>query len=115
LQVAGSNTDSLRTLFGARMNFVAPIGREACFVPELRAMWIHELLETNSLVSAQFAPIGGSSFVARGIDLGRDWVQLGFGIGWDIDRAWQFRTDYDAQANEHQVFHVASGNASYRW
>jgi outer membrane autotransporter protein len=115
LQVSGEDADSLRTLCGVRANLESPFGPRWRTTPELRAIWIHEMLDTDSLVNARFAPIGGSSFTIRGLDLGRDWVQAGMGFGWNLTGGWLLSANYDTLANERQVFHVGSGNMSYLW
>jgi autotransporter-associated beta strand protein len=115
LQVSGENADSLRTFCGVRVNLDSPFGPRWQFTPELRAVWIHEMLDTNSLVNARFAPIGGSSFTIRGLDLGRDWVQAGVGANWDLSGGWLLSANYDTLANDRQVAHVGSGNVSYLW
>ena len=49
------------------------------WVPELRAVWMHEFLDPTTTLTAIFAPVGGSSFATRGLDFGRDWAILGGG------------------------------------
>jgi outer membrane autotransporter protein len=85
------------------------------FVPQLRAGWLHEFLETDTLVTNRFGSVAGSSFAAQGLDLGRDWALLGGGMGWRVTERITLTGDYDAQINERQVFHIGSANVQYVW
>ena len=75
LQVGGTDTHSLRTSLGSRLHI-----NWQNFSQEIRGTWMHELLDTNTLVNAQFAAIGGSSFQSSGLGVGRDWAVLGTGL-----------------------------------
>src|SRR5690606_37904594 len=84
-------------------------------MPEVRALWLHEFLDTNAVVNSSFASIGGGSFAIEGLDLGRDWAILGGGLRYEFANRWQLYGNYDAQVNAHQVFHLGSGGLQYRW
>ena len=83
--------------------------------PQLRAAWVHELLSTNSIVNAQFGPIGGAAFAVEGLSLGRDWALVGGGLNWQLSNHWSLYGNYDAMVNARQVFHVGSGGVQYIW
>jgi uncharacterized protein with beta-barrel porin domain len=84
-------------------------------LPELRALWLHEFLQTDVAVNAFFAPIGGGSFIVKGLNLGRDWAIVGGGLRWELENGWSAYANYDAQVNTQQVFHVGSGGFGYAW
>jgi len=116
LAVSRVETFSLRSNLGARLLRTARKTKQGWMIaPEIRASWMHEFLDTSSLVNARFASIGGTGFTANGLDLGRDWVVVGGGFSLQPNNRWEFRADYDTMANEHQVLHIGSGMLSYAW
>jgi len=84
-------------------------------LPEVRALWLHEFLDTDSVVNSFLAPIGGGSFAIQGLNLGRDWAIVGGGLRYELASGWQLYGNYDAQVNTQQVFHVGSGGLQYAW
>jgi len=122
LVVAGSDTHSLRRNLGARwqLSALAParwalaLARRA-LTPELRGSWLHELLDTSSIINAQLAGAGGAGFAANELDLGRDWEIVGGGLAARPSDRWEVRADYNTQFNDRTVFHVGSGALAYSW
>lgn len=115
LSVSGIDTNSLRSLVGARMatTWTTRGGRQ--LFPQLQAIWLHEFLQTDTTLNAYFAPIGGGSFAVDGLNLGRDWALVGGGLNCPLGRGWSFSTSYNAQANARQVFHAGSGGVQLNW
>src|SRR5690606_11908521 len=114
LNVSGIDANSLRSLIGGRLQYDRGWygGR---LLPEVRALWLHEFLDTDAVVNSFFAPIGGGSFAIQGLDLGRDWAIVGGGLRYELASGWQLYGNYDAQVNTQQVFHVGSGGLQYAW
>ncbi|WDQ16393.1 autotransporter outer membrane beta-barrel domain-containing protein [Rhodopirellula sp. P2] len=115
LAVDGNDTHSLRSLLGGELEFATRPLRGMGITPQLRAIYMHEFLDSNTLVNSQFAGVGGSGFSSEGLDLGRDWGIVGGGLVTQLTDQWSLRGDYNAQFNEHQVHHVGSGTLSYVW
>ncbi|MGV3483583.1 MAG: autotransporter domain-containing protein, partial [Planctomycetaceae bacterium] len=116
LDVDGIDTHSLRSMLGAR--FLLPTYQTQmgyCVTPELSSLWMHEFLDTSSLVSTRFASVGGAGFAANGLDLGRDWAVLGGGLISTFSVNWQGRIDYNTQLNDRQRLHLGSAMVSYSW
>lgn len=113
LSVAGVDDDSFRSLLGIRTQ-VRTVPNRRNITPEFRAVWVHEFLDTNSPVVATM-PIGGSAFVAKGLDMGRDWALVGTGLNCNLGRGWYAQANYDAQVNRYQAFHVGSGSLTKTW
>lgn len=115
LSIGGNDLNSLRTLLGTRLTF-SRFQRPA--LPpafELRALWLHELLdETTGLFTAQLAG-GGPAFPIRGVSLGRDWAILGTGVHFAFWKNTSLYANYDLFMNSQQTFHVASGGIEIRW
>lgn len=114
LSVDGLDDDSLRSLVGVRTQ-VRTVPSRAKITPEFRAVWVHEFLDVNSPVVATFAPVGGSSFIAEGLNMGRDWALVGTGLNCYLGRGWSAQANYDAQVNDRAAFHVGSGSVQKSW
>lgn len=116
LDVAGIDTHSLRSFLGSRLLMDSSIGRYGMtMTPEIRGSWMHEFLDTTSVVNAQFAGVGGAGFTANGLNLGRDWAILGTGLNFSKNDRFEIGVHYDAQFNDRQVLHIGSGVIGYRW
>jgi outer membrane autotransporter protein len=115
LNMSGIDANSLRSLIGTRLQYTQGTRLGHRLLPEVRALWLHEFLDTDVAVNSFFAPIGGGSFAIQGLDLGRDWAILGGGVRYELDSGWQMYFNYDAQVNTQQVFHVGSGGLQYAW
>lgn len=114
LSVEGLDDDSLRSLVGVRTQ-VRTVPSRAKITPEFRAVWVHEFLDVNSPVVATFAPVGGTSFIAEGLNMGRDWALVGTGLNCYLGRGWSAQANYDAQVNDRAAFHVGSGSVQKSW
>ncbi|MEP1643048.1 autotransporter domain-containing protein [Rhodopirellula bahusiensis] len=116
LAMSGVDTHSLRSNLGTRLQWQSWMSRRGwAITPEIRGSWMHEFLDTTSIVNAQFAGVGGAGFTANGLDLGRDWAILGGGFEARPSDRWELRADYNTQFNENQVLHIGSGTLAYRW
>jgi outer membrane autotransporter protein len=115
LTVDSLDADSLRGMLGGRLQFPGLSGSVGQRLFELRAMWLHEFLATTSVVDAFFAPTNGGSYAVQGLGLGRDWAILGCGLQRDLPGGWSLYTNYDAQVNHRQVFHVGSMGLQFTW
>jgi outer membrane autotransporter protein len=113
--VGGINTHALRGLLGSRLAQVWPTAAGTAFVPELRAAWMHEFLDPSSTLNAVFAPIGGGSFAAQGLNFGRDWALLGGGTQYVLNRNVSLFANYDLQFNVRQAWNAGSGGVQFAW
>ncbi|WP_218933539.1 autotransporter family protein [Rubripirellula lacrimiformis] len=116
LQVDSLDTHSLRSMLGTRVRrTLGDHGWQHFVTPEVRVAWMHEFLDTSTLVNSQFAGVGGSGFTNSGLDLGRDWVLAGAGLSFQLTDRFDTRVDYNTQVNAHQDLHIGSGQINYRW
>jgi uncharacterized protein with beta-barrel porin domain len=115
LRVSGIETDSLRNVLGiyACRNFRTSGGQTWC--PTVRALWLHEYLDTETSLNSVFAGTGGASFGTRGLNLGRDWAVLGCGLNWLASDRLSLYASYDLQLNAVQTLHLGSGGLQYVW
>jgi uncharacterized protein with beta-barrel porin domain len=114
LIVHGIDAHSLRNLIGGRWQLHHGIV-SARVLPEFRALWLHEYLDTNAVVTNAFSPIPGGGFAVQGLDLGRDWAIVGGGLRFRLRRGWTAYFNYDSQCNNQQVFHFGSGGIQSSW
>ncbi|MCH7687892.1 MAG: autotransporter domain-containing protein, partial [Planctomycetes bacterium] len=116
LSVDATSTNSLRTMLGGRFAWQAPTRADRMtIIPELRAAWAHEYLDTSNTVGAQFDTTGGAGFIVTGADLGDDWALLGTGLKLQANKQITLFTDYNAQLNDRQVTHTGSGGFEVQW
>lgn len=115
LVVAAIDEHSLRSNVGSRLQLVTVLESGWSITPELRGSWLHEFLDTSTIVNAQLAGAGGAGFAAEGLDLGRDWGIAGGGWSARPNRRWELRADYNTQFNDRAVMHIGSGSVAYVW
>lgn len=114
-EVAGIDTHSFRGILGSRLSRAWYLDSGRVVIPELRAAWMHEFLEPTSTVNAVFAPVGGGSFAARGLNFGRDWALLGAGTQFVLSQNVSLFANYDLQLNHRQTAHAGSGGLQFIW
>jgi outer membrane autotransporter protein len=113
--ISGIDTHALRGLLGARIArpWLTETGR--VLTPELRAAWMHEFLEPSSTLNAVFAPIGGGTFAAQGLNFGRDWALLGTGTQYVYNQHVSLFANYDLLFNAQQAWNAGSGGIQFTW
>jgi outer membrane autotransporter protein len=113
----GATANSLRSMLGARWQYAIVNRNGHRTLPELHAMWMHEYLDSNTSVSAQFSPtpIGSSAFSIQGLDFGRDWAVLGANLTWEMHDCWSMFVNYDIQTNDRETIHVGTGGLAHMW
>jgi len=104
---------SLRSMFGMRFDSQPFRVRNglASFYGNVAWMYEFEADRRHSEFTAQFTDAGvlsGPTFTVRGNDPGRDWVQAGFGLNYDVNTNFRGFVGYDAHANQRQVMHSAN-------
>lgn len=116
LDVGGIDADSLRSFVGGRVSRPWVTRSGQLLIPQLRASWLHEFLDTNQVANARIGAFGtGTTFAVEGLDLGRDWALLGGSVAWEINDRLTISGNYDLQTNDRQSFHIGSGSLTYAW
>ncbi|HZZ26377.1 MAG TPA: autotransporter domain-containing protein [Pirellulales bacterium] len=115
LQGGGDTTNSLRSMVGARLQYALTNRNGRRTLPEIHAMWLHEYLDADSSVTATMVPVGGSPFIVRGLDMGRDWGVVGANLTWEMVDGWSMFVNYDLQTNTKMTLNAGSGGLGYRW
>ncbi|TXH37669.1 MAG: autotransporter outer membrane beta-barrel domain-containing protein [Rhodospirillaceae bacterium] len=115
LTADASTMNSLKSGLGLRISYQFQTGDETFFVPELRARWMHEFLDTQSSTSTELAGLPGSAFTVKGIDTTRNGALVGAGFTSDISSAVAMMVDYDAFVSADQTVHNISGGFKIKW
>ena len=118
LAANGVNTNSLRSLLGARMQWAWMHRTCRRSFPEIHAYWMHEYIDSHSLVDATFSPTpegGGTPFIAHGLDLGRDWAVAGASFTWEMHGGWSMFVNGDVQTNNQATLYIGSGGVGHLW
>jgi outer membrane autotransporter protein len=117
LSVPGINTHSLRGVLGTRLFADSARWGGRYFSPEVRTLWLHEFLDTETGFNTFFSEVGagGGSFAINGLGMGRDWAVLGTGVNCDLDCSWSTYANYDLMLNDQTTFHIGSGGVQYLW
>jgi len=114
LVVGSLDAHSLRSIVGGRLATSRTTRSGRLLTPELHASWMHEFLDTNQVVSSTFAGTS-ATFAVSGVDLGRDWANLGAGATLQLNHHARVYGGYDVQVNENQAMHVGSGGVEFVW
>jgi outer membrane autotransporter protein len=115
LAMPGVDTHSLRGVLGSRVFGQSAHRYGRSIRPEVRALWLHEFLETESSFSTFFSGTGGTPFAINGLGMGRDWAVLGGGLNCDLTCQWSTYANYDLMLNDQTTFHIGSGGVQYTW
>ncbi len=96
LNIHSDSWNSLRSTLGARMNYLLDF-KGIAFVPELRLAWLHEYLDNQTSVTADFANGAGSPFSVFAPTIGRDSMLFGASLSMQFTMAASAFLSYDAQ------------------
>jgi outer membrane autotransporter protein len=105
---------SVRAMFGMRFDSRAFRFHKGLASMYGNAAWMYEFepnTKRHTEFTARFSDVGllsGNSFTVHGNDPGRDWVQTGFGLNYDMTANFRGFAGYDAYANTKQVMHSAN-------
>jgi len=111
---------SIRTLFGMRLDSrtfrcykgLASMYGNVAWVYEFDQICERHTKFTARLKDSQFRNLG--RYTVHGNDPGRDWIQAGFGINYDMFPDLRASLGYDAYANTNQVMHTVNCGFVYQ-
>jgi outer membrane autotransporter protein len=112
LTVNRARADSFRGFLGGRLTL--PLGSERCWLPEVRAFWVHEYAAETRTISNQFEA-GGPAFLIYGQNLGRDWGDFGLGLTTQLGDRVRIGLQYDAYVTPDAVAHGGMGHVQLSW
>ena len=69
LSLGGVDANSLRSILGGRLQLTPGVVAGQRWHPELRALWLHEFLDTDLSVTSIFSPVAGGGFSIGGLVL----------------------------------------------
>jgi len=88
---------------------------EERFAVQLRARWVHEFGDTESVVDTYFASDPATVFAVRNDEIARDSAVLGAGLNAQLGRSTRWYADYDVRLNRDDTAHLISAGLQYRW
>ena len=115
LSVDAVGAQSFTGHLGTRLTCYKNLGPNLILAPEFRALWRHEFLDENRIVSAAFAAVPTGSYAVSGLDLGRDAAVLGGGVNLYLGRRTSLFANYDLLLNAVQVVHAGTGGLQVVW
>lgn len=105
LTVKGQSIDSLKSGVGAEIAY--PIATNlGKLVPEARAVWLHEFLDTDAPQTTAAFVDGSSTFVATGATPARNGATLGVGVSLASAKGITLSANYDAEFKSEYVGHT---------
>ena len=107
LAVDDTQTDSLRTGLGAKVQIPVLDSTFAKTIVEARVIWNHEFGDDSQDVTARFAA-GGSSFTTNGVGIARDSANVGLGLNMVTTDHQTLAVNYDAEVRSDYIGHTAS-------
>ncbi|MDH7598570.1 MAG: autotransporter outer membrane beta-barrel domain-containing protein, partial [Sedimentisphaerales bacterium] len=108
--------DSIKGSLGGRITRVitaSTFGSPATL--ELRARWIHEFGDVQSVVRTAFATNPDVTFGVRDAKLPRDSALLGTSLNMEVNQQLRLWLDYDVRLNPDEAVHQISVVGQYRW
>ena len=114
LTSAGADKDSIETSLGVRASTSVMVGT-ALLVPEVRAIWQHELGDDRSKITQAFALSPASPFTVQGLKLGNDAAVIGGGVSYDANDRVKLFLDYDAKLEDSYTAHAVTGGVRVKF
>lgn len=105
LTVDANSTDSLRSGLGAKVSHAIDTS-EGRFVPEFRAVWLHEFMDTEAPTTTAAYAAGGSAFTTTGAKPTADALNLGVGLTFLSKGDLSLSGHYDAELKSDYTSHT---------
>jgi autotransporter-associated beta strand protein/T5SS/PEP-CTERM-associated repeat protein len=115
LNVAQQTTNSLRTVFGADLAGVIPLGSARSLALDLRLGWLHEYADTGRPITAAFAGAPSNAFTVYGATPQRDAAVIGFSAGTNIAEATRLYLRYDGEISTGSSNHTLNLGLRISW
>jgi outer membrane autotransporter protein len=116
LNVAATAQDSFRTAAGAEVFRAFSDSEGYTVVPEFRAAWLHQFLDTTPTVRESFAAAPSAAFSTTGIDVGRDAALLEAGLAFKAPATnLTFYAQYAATLSSREIDHSIRGGFAFFW
>ena len=116
LMVGSVTQNNLRSGLGAEVfrAFSDPQGHT--IVPEFRAAWLHQYLDTAAHVTESLAAAPSASFGTTGLNVGRDAALLEGGLSYKApDTSFTLYVQYDATLSSCEINHAIRGGLAIYW
>ena len=115
LNVAQQTTNSLRTVFGADLAGVIPLGSERSLALDLRLGWLHEYADVGRPITAAFAGAPSNAFTVYGATPQRDAAVIGFLASTTLTEASQVYLRYQGEVGSGFDNHTLNVGVRLTW
>ena len=115
LLVSNLDASSFRSSFGANLSSDLRYGEKWATGTHFSGSWQHEFLDSAHHAKSTLAADNTNTFALRGLDFGRDWINLSAGISFARGNNFVLRFDYGTQFNSHLVSHTGTASLSKLW
>ncbi|VAX36274.1 hypothetical protein MNBD_PLANCTO02-328 [hydrothermal vent metagenome] len=115
LYVASLSADSFRSSLGFNLSNDLPFGSSWATATHLRGSWQHEYLDSPYRSFNTLTGENNLTFGVKGVDFGRDWVNLGSGVSIAKSDTFVLQLNYNTQINDRFVSHTGSGSLTMLW
>ena len=115
LNVAQQTTNSLRTVFGADLAGVIPLGSERSLALDLRLGWLHEYADVGRPITAAFAGAPSNAYTVYGATPQRDAAVIGFLASTALTEASQVYLRYQGEVGSGFDNHALNVGVRLTW
>lgn len=129
LAYSGTGYESMIGRLGWSVSHTQKAGFLGRMTSQLRAGWAHEFMPESDTYSATLSTspftlvsggnarsVGGYTAASDGAHAGTDWLELGAGVRFDLDRNWNLSFDYEGQfARNNATAHFGTARVGYEW
>jgi subtilase-type serine protease len=115
LMVDDDSSQSLVSALGVRLGREFHPGRTHTLTAGVRTAWEHELDNTDTSVTVQFAQAPGPTFTSRGTPRKRDAAVVGLDLNFELKKDLHLFTDYSYTASTGRYTHALMGGLSWRF
>jgi outer membrane autotransporter protein len=115
LNVSQQTTNSLRTVFGADLAGVIPLGSERSLALDLRLGWLHEYADVGRPITAAFAGAPSNAFTVYGATPQRDAAVIGFLASTTLTEASQVYLRYQGEVGSGFDNHTLNVGVRLTW
>jgi len=110
LAVGGQSAGSLRSTLGARVAYTWNVCQNVTIIPEVRALWQHEFLNSTRAINASLDGGNGPSFDFNTATPGQDSLFGAAGITAQIGKTWNANLYYNVDVGRQDYLsHMVSG------
>ena len=115
LHVGSDQQDSLRSALGARLEHSWTSHNGSRIQPTIELAWLHEFMDNEAALRADFATAATTSFGVSGPELDRDRARLGLGLNMQVSETASLNLGYQGEFARSDDRHHISATFKMAW